>query len=76
MTIEQIAILVGFVVIVVSIVLYLRGQHGGVGPQVGYVPRFLRPIANAWFGLMNWPIPFDKQGELIPVDERRRSRDQ
>ena len=75
MTIEQISILIGLVVIIVSAVLYLRGQRGSAGPQVGYVPRFLRPIANGWFGIMNWPIPFDRDGELIPVEERRRSRD-
>jgi len=75
MTIEQISILIGFVVILVSAVLYLRGQRGSAGPRVGYLPRFLRPIANAWFGVMNWPIPYDSDGELIPVEERRRSRD-
>ena len=75
MTIETIAILAGVAVILVSVVLYLRGQRGSAGPRVGYVPRFLRPIANAWFGLMNWPIPFDREGELIPMAERRRSRD-
>ena len=75
MTIEQIAIIVGLAVILVSVVMYLRSQRGAAGPQVGYVPRFLRPIANGWFGLMNWPIPFDSEGELIPIEERKRPRD-
>ena len=75
MTFEQIAIIIGIAVILVSAVMYLRSQRGNPGPEVGYVPRFLRPIVNGWFGLMNWPIPYNREGELIPVDERRRSRD-
>jgi hypothetical protein len=75
MTFEQIAIVAGIVVIVVMAVLYLRRQSGSEGPPVGFIPRFLRPIANAWFGVMNWPIPYDGEGELIPEGERKRSRD-
>lgn len=74
--IESIAVVVGVIVILVSIALYLRSQRGGAGPEVGAVPRPLRGITNAWFAVMNWPIPFDRAGELIPVDERRRSREQ
>ena len=75
MTIESFAILAGFVVILVSIVTYLRSQRGTAGPGVGRMPRFLRPVTNAWFGVMDWPIPFDRSGDLIPVEERRRARE-
>ena len=75
MPIESIAVVVGIIVIVVSGVLYLRSQRGGVGPRVGAVPKAFRRLANAWFAVMDWPIPFDRAGGLIPVDERRRSRD-
>jgi hypothetical protein len=29
---------------------------------------------NAWYGLNRWPIPFDRDGELIPVEQRERAR--
>lgn len=75
MTIEPFAILAGLVVILVSIVMYLRSQRGSAGPTVGRVARSLRPLTNAWFGVMDWPIPFDRDGELIPVESRRRARE-
>jgi len=75
MTIEQIAIVAGILVIVVMGAIYLRRQSGSDGPPVGYIPKFLRPITNAWFGVMNWPIPYDREGDLIPENERRRSKD-
>jgi hypothetical protein len=75
MSIESVATIVGLVVIATSIVLYLRAQRGTAGPHVGSVPRPLRRIANAWFAIMDWPIPFDRAGEQIPVEERRRARD-
>lgn len=75
MPIESIAAIVGLVVLVVGVATYLRSQRGGAGPDVGYVPGFLRGVTNAWFGLMDWPIPFDRSGELIPVEQRRRARD-
>jgi hypothetical protein len=75
MSIESFAILAGLVVILVSVVMYLRSQRGTAGPTVGRVPRFLRPVTNAWFGVMDWPIPFDRDREVIPVEERRRAKD-
>jgi hypothetical protein len=75
MPIESLAVILGIIVIAVSVVLYLRSQRGGAGPEVGYVPGFLRGIANAWFGVMDWPIPFDRSGQLIPVAQRRRARE-
>ena len=75
MPIESVAAIVGFAVIVVSIVLYLRSQRGTAGPEVGRVPRVARPIANAWFAVMDWPIPFDRDGNLIEVEQRRRARE-
>lgn len=73
MTLESIAIVAGLAVIVISTAGYVRAQRGGPGPTVGHVARILRPFTNAWFGIMNWPIPFDRNGELIPIDERRRT---
>ena len=75
MTIESFAILAGIVVILASIVMYLRSQRGSDGPEVGRIPRFLRPVTNAWFGVMDWPIPFDRSGALIPVESRVRARE-
>lgn len=75
MTIESFAVLAGIVVILVSVVMYLRSQRGSAGPAVGRVPRFLRPVTNAWFGVMDWPIPFDRNRELIPVEDRHRARE-
>lgn len=74
MPIESIAVVAGLVVILVSTVMYLRSRRGTAGPSVGRVPRSLRPVTNAWFGVMDWPIPFDRSGELIPVEQRRRAR--
>lgn len=74
MTIEQIAIIAGILVLVGGIVRYLIRQRGGAGPAVSEsVPRFARPWVNAWHGLNKWPIPFDREGNLIPVEERRRA---
>lgn len=73
--IESIAVIVGVVVILVSVALTLRSQRGGAGPEVGAVPRPLHGITNAWFAVMDWPLPFDRFGDLIPLDERRRSRE-
>ena len=73
MTIEQIGIIVGLLVLVGGIVLYLLRQRGGDGPVVGAVPRPFRSWVNAWYGLNRWPIPFDRHGELIPVEDRKRA---
>jgi hypothetical protein len=74
MTIEQVGIAVGLVVLVAGIVGYLLRQRGGDGPPVGDIPRPLRSLVNAWYGLNRWPIPFDRDGELIPVEQRERAR--
>ena len=73
MTIESIAIIAGLVVLVVGIVAYFVRQRGGEGPVVGEVPRPFRSWVNAWHGLNRWPIPFDRDGELIPVEKRERA---
>ena len=75
MSIESVFVVVGVIAVVVGLLAYLRGQRGGDGPTVGFVPRPFRAIVNAWFGLMDWPIPFDRAGHVIPVDERRRARE-
>ena len=75
MTIESLAAIVGVVVLVGGVVIYLLRQRGGEGPPVGDgVPRSLRPLANAWYGVNRWPIPFDRDGDLIPVEKRERAR--
>ncbi len=73
MTIESLAVVAGLVVLVVGIVVYLLRQRGGEGPVVGEVPRTFRPWVNAWYGVNRWPIPFDRDGELIPVEKRERA---
>jgi hypothetical protein len=73
MTIELVGIIAGIVVLLGGIVIYFFRQRGGDGPPVGDVPRTFRPWVNAWYGLNKWPIPFDRQGELIPIDERKRA---
>lgn len=73
MTIEQLAIIAGVLVLLGGIVVYLLRQRGGEGPPVGDVPRTFRPWVNAWYGVNKWPIPFDRQGELIPVEKRQRA---
>jgi hypothetical protein len=73
MTVEQIAMIAGAIVLVGGIVVYLVRQRGGEGPPVGEVPRFLRPLTNAWYGVNRWPIPFDRDGELIPIERRKRA---
>ena len=73
MTVEQIGIILGVAVLIGGIVIYLVRSRGGDGPPVGNVPRFARPLVNAWHGLNRWPIPFDRDGELIPVAERKRA---
>jgi len=73
MTIESIGVVIGIAVIIGGIVIYLFRQRGGEGPPVGDVPRSFRPLANAWYGVNRWPIPFDRGGELIPVEDRKRA---
>ena len=73
MTIETIGLIVGILVGVGGMAFYLQRQRGGEGPAVGEVARPLRNLVNAWYGLNRWPIPFDKQGELIPVEQRERA---
>ncbi len=73
MTIELISLMVGLAVLVGGLVIYLLRQRGGEGPQVGEVPRPFRSWVNAWFGLNRWPIPFDRDGDLIPVEKRERA---
>lgn len=76
MTLEQIAFAVGAAVILIGLGRHLWRARGGPGPAVGDgVPRQLRPLANAWFGLNDWPVPFDDERRLIPVPERRRARE-
>jgi hypothetical protein len=75
MTIEAVGIIAGLVVLVVGVVIYFFRQRGGDGPPVGEVARTFRPWVNAWYGLNRWPIPFDRDGSLIPVDQRKRATD-
>ena len=73
MSIESIAIIAGLIVLVGGIVVYFVRQRGGAGPVVGEVPRPFRSWVNAWHGLNRWPIPFDRDGELVPVEKRERA---
>jgi len=73
MAFESVAIIIGVIVLLGGIVLYLFRQRGGAGPPVGEVPSTFRPWVNAWYGLNRWPIPFDRDGNLIPVDDRKRA---
>jgi len=73
MTIEAVFGIIGVAVLVVGIVVYFFRQRGGGGPEVGAVPRTFRPWVNAWYGLNRWPIPFDRDGSLIPVEDRKRA---
>ena len=75
MSFESLAVIAGIVVLATSVVLYLRSQRGTAGPEVGAVPRPFRGITNAWFAVMDWPIPFDRSGETIPPEDRRRTRE-
>ncbi len=72
MTAETVFIWIGVGVVLVSVAIYLRGRRGGAGPVVGYIPKPFRGVVNAWFGVMRWPIPFDGDGQLIPVEKRER----
>jgi len=73
MAIEAVFGIIGLVVLLGGIVIYFFRQRGGEGPPVGEVPRAFRPWVNAWFGLNRWPIPFDRDGSLIPVEDRERA---
>ena len=73
MTIEAVFGIIGVAVLVVGIVVYLISQRGGDGPEVGEVPRSFRPLVNAWYGVNRWPIPYDREGNLIPVEDRKRA---
>ena len=73
MAIEAVFGIIGLVVLLGGIVIYFFRQRGGEGPPVGEVPRAFRSWVNAWFGLNKWPIPFDRSGELIPVEKRERA---
>lgn len=73
MSIETVGLIVGVVVLLGGMALYLGRQRGGDGPPVGEVPRSLRSLTNAWYGVNRWPIPFDRQGELIPREQRERA---
>ena len=73
MAFESVAIIIGVIVLLGGIVLYLFRQRGGEGPPVGEVPSTFRPWVNAWYGVNRWPIPFDRDGELIPVEDRKRA---
>ena len=53
--------------------VYFFRQRGGDGPPVGQIPKTFRPWVNAWYGVNRWPIPFDRDGELIPVEDRKRA---
>jgi hypothetical protein len=75
MTIESIGIIVGFAVLLGGIVFYLVRERGTEGPPVGNVPRFMHKWVNAWHAVNKWPIPFDRDGNLIPVDQRKRATD-
>ena len=73
MTIEAVFIIIGVAVLIVSIMVYFFRQRGGDGPPVGQIPKTFRPWVNAWYGVNRWPIPFDRDGELIPVEDRKRA---
>jgi hypothetical protein len=73
MTVEGVFALLGVIVLLGGIVLYFLRQRGGEGPPVGEVPRAFRSWVNAWYGLNRWPIPFDRDGSLIPVEDRKRA---
>ena len=73
MAIEAVFGIIGLVVLLGGIVIYFFRQRGGEGPPVGEVPRTFRPWVNAWYGLNRWPIPFDRDGALIPVEDRERA---
>ena len=73
MAIEGVFAIIGVIVLLGGIVLYFFRQRGGEGPPVGDVPKPFRPWVNAWYGLNRWPIPFDRDGNLIPVDDRKRA---
>ena len=73
MTIEQIAIIAGVVLLFAGVIRYFVRQRGGDGPPVGEVARPFRSWVNAWYGVNRWPIPFDRNGELIPVENRERA---
>ena len=75
MTIEGVFAILGFVVLLGGIVVYFFRQRGGDGPAVGSVPKTFRPWVNAWYGINRWPIPFDRDGSLIPVAQRKRATD-
>lgn len=73
MTIEGVFGIIGVAVLLVGVIVYLVRQRGGEGPEVGEVPRVFRPWVNAWYGVNRWPIPYDGEGNLIPVEDRRRA---
>jgi len=73
MTIEAVFGIIGAIVLVGGVLLYLLRQRGGEGPAVGEVPRTFRPLVNAWFGVNRWPVPFDRDGTLIPIEQRKRA---
>jgi len=73
MAFESVAVIIGVIVLLGGIVLYFFRQRGGEGPPVGDVPKTFRPWVNAWYGLNRWPIPFTRDGELIPVEDRKRA---
>ncbi|MFC5677710.1 hypothetical protein [Aeromicrobium endophyticum] len=61
------------VVVLVAIVGYIvydcarRLPRGGMGLQVGYVPRRLRSAVNRLFIRRGWPVPFDDDGNRRPT---------
>jgi len=73
MTTEAVFGIIGAAVLLGGIVVYFIRQRGGEGPPVGDVPKNLRPWVNAWHGVNRWPIPFDREGNLIPVEDRKRA---
>lgn len=74
---EHLRALAPILIIIVGVVfvgpqMYAQLRRGGPGPFMGYIPPFLRDSVNRQARRMEWPVPFDEDGELIPLAERRR----
>lgn len=52
--------------------MYLEQRRGGAGPRYGYIPPAMRERVNQRAREMDWPVPFDEDGEKVPLKERRR----
>jgi hypothetical protein len=57
-----------FAFMIVCLVLSVyRLRRGGPGPAMNYLPRSLRPMANAYYRRMGWQEPFDVDGDRNPL---------